>query len=459
MGDMGSHKGLEVKGKRVAVLGAGRSGLALARVLAAKGARVVLSDRKSREDLPACRDLPPEVDLDLGGHTQAVYQEVDLICLSPGIPADTPALEEGRRRGIPVLGEVEVAYRLSPAPFVAVTGTNGKGTTVSMIHAMLLEAGIPSLLAGNIGIPLVGEVESAHPQGYVVAEISSFQLESIVSFRPRLAAVLNVTPDHQDRHPSYGAYLDAKARLFMNQDSHDLAILNADDPGARSLAARVPSRLHWFSRKERLVPGAYLDGEGLVVDLGEGPRFILATSAISLPGPHNLENALAASLAALLLGVKPGQAAKVLANFRTLHHRLEPVGTVAGVSFYDDSKGTNPEAVMAALESFSQPLVIIAGGRDKGLDFTALGRALARRARALVTIGEAGPRIAQAARAGGLADLAAASSLEEAVHLARDLAGAGGAVVLSPGCASFDMFRSAEERGEIFARLVKEMEG
>jgi len=447
---------LELKGLRVAVLGAGRSGLALAQVLRARGARVLLSDSRPRNELPIEIEQLSGVELEAGGHSKAVCNDTDLVCISPGIRIDLPVLEEARQQNIPIMGEIEVAFRLAAAPFVAVTGTNGKGTTVSLIHGMLEAAGIPSLLAGNIGTPLVGVVDRLGSDGYIVAEISSFQLESISTFRPFIAMVLNITPDHQDRHPSYDHYLAAKARIFENQGPDDLAILNADDPGSSSLASRVHSRLHWFSRRECRLPGAWLEEGNIMVDLGEGPRLILAADSLPLRGPHNQENVMAAALAASLLGVAPRTVQKEIQDFKPLHHRLEFVGKIKGVAFYDDSKGTNPEAVMAALESFTNP-VIIAGGRDKGLDFAALGQALARRARGLVSIGEAGPRIAQAACQAGLGAVDSAGSLEEAIVKAGTMAAPDGVVVLSPACASFDMFRSAEERGDIFARLVREM--
>ncbi|MHB2016099.1 MAG: UDP-N-acetylmuramoyl-L-alanine--D-glutamate ligase [Candidatus Xenobia bacterium] len=417
----------DLKGQRVSVIGLGKSGISLAHTLTGLGAQVLASDRRPVAELPA---LPCEVEG--GGHTARVWQDRDLVVISPGVPFDLPILQEARQHGVPVIGEVELAYRLSPAPIIAITGTNGKSTTTTLIYEMLRAAGRDAILAGNIGIPMTGEVVHAQPGGWIVAEISSFQLESIETFRPHVAVVLNVTSDHLDRHPSFEAYVAAKARIFENQTESDFAVLNDDDPVVREMHSRA--QVLRFSR-----------GQAIEVP-AECP----------LQGPHNLENILAAATVANALNVPPEALQQALRNFHPLHHRMERVGVVNGVIFIDDSKGTNPGAVIAALESVQTPIVLIAGGKDKLMEFDTLARAMARRVKAAVLIGEAAPRIEAAARAEGMTALHRTTTFEAAVQRAQELAAPGDTVLLSPACASFDMFRSAEERGEIFARLVRE---
>lgn len=465
---------MNLAGRRVAVLGLGKSGVALARELTGRGARVLLSDTRPREAVAEAiadlGDLP--VDLETGGHTQAVL-EGDLLVISPGVSVHQPLVQEAIRKGVPVMGEVEVAWRLSPVPFVAVTGTNGKSTTATLIHEMLRER---SILAGNIGNPLVAEVSQAPAGGYVVAEISSFQLETVHDFRPRVAVLTNVTPDHLDRHPDLDEYFAAKARLFALQGPEDAAVISADDPEADRLARLLqegalppwlpgfpapsgPARpqLLRFSGRGPVERGAwYQDGQVWYRDGGE-PERLFAWGFDGLPGPHNLANALAAVAVARWLGAGVPEMVAALERHRPLHHRLEEVGRPGGVRFVDDSKGTNPGSVEAALEAFSEPILLIAGGKDKGTDFTGLGRTIARRAKALLVIGEAAPRLEASVRAAGMDRIHPCRTLQEAVETAWKKAQPGDVVLLSPACASFDMFRNAEDRGRQFAEAVSRL--
>jgi UDP-N-acetylmuramoylalanine--D-glutamate ligase len=439
-------------GQRVAVVGLGRSGVALTRVLGELGARVLVSESRSAEALVSeLQALPPGTfDLESGGHTDRLWQGQDAVVISPGVPYRMAVLEQARQHGVPVIGEIEVAYRLASAPMIAVTGTNGKSTTTSLIHAMLEAGGQTAVLAGNIGIPLVGEVGTQ--ASWIVAEISSFQLESIETFRPHVGVALNITSDHLDRHGTMGEYRAAKARLFENQTLDDYAVLNADDPAVTTLADGRPSRVHRFSRHRAVELGCWLEGTTIRSHLGP---YLTLPEDRTLHGVHNEENILAAATVGQIVGLPGDALVRVLRRFAPLHHRMELVERQGGVTWLDDSKGTNPGAVVAALESVRQPVVLIAGGKDKGMDFAPLARALPARVKALVLIGEATPRLEAAARQVGFTAVHRAETLAAAVTAARSLAAPGDCVLLSPACASFDMFRSAEDRGEQFAALVR----
>jgi UDP-N-acetylmuramoylalanine--D-glutamate ligase len=435
---------------------------------------VLVSDTRPVADLQSAladlADLP--VEIESGGHTDRALQ-ADLLVVSPGVSVHHPMVRRALALGMPVMGEVEIAWRLSPVPFVAVTGTNGKSTTATLIHQML---GPRSILAGNIGNPLVAEVAGAPSGGFVVAEVSSFQLETVHAFRPRVAVLTNITPDHLDRHPDLDEYFAAKARLFALQGPEDAAVLSADDPEADRMARLLeqgalpawlpgfpaPSRpacpcLLRFSVRGPVARGAWFE-DGFVWYRGDGQaERLFAWGFPGLPGPHNLANSLAAVTSARWLGVGAEDIQRALSSHHPLHHRMEEVGRPGGVRFIDDSKGTNPGSVEAALDSYAEPILLIAGGKDKGTDFTELGRAIARRARMLLLIGEAAPRLESSARAAGMSAILSCTSLQEAVQAAWKNAQPGDVVLLSPACASFDMFRSAEDRGRQFAEAVSRL--
>lgn len=460
------------QGARVSILGVARSGMALGRVLAGRGARVLLSDQRPEAELGSlveeARSLGME--LEMGGHSPRLL-ECDALLISPGVSLYSDWVQRALEAGVPVAGEVEIAYRLGSKPLLAVTGTNGKSTTCSLLQAALGRRG---RLAGNIGIPLVSEVTSELPGvDYVVAEISSFQLETVHTFRPHLAVLTNITPDHLDRHRTMQEYVRAKARLFAFQQASDWALFNFDDPAAEMVSqwvarGEVPAwppfpspggerpQVLGYTVTQRPVRGAWLDGDWIMIDLcGSRPQRFLRWEFPNLPGPHNLSNGVAAALAAACVGASAEEVSRAFAGYQRMHHRLEEVGRWAGKRFIDDSKATNVSSVESALQTYREPIVLIAGGRDKGLDLEELGRVIAAHCHALVVIGEAGPRIAEASARNGMIRIESAPTLDEAVRRAAQLCPDPGVVLLSPACTSFDMFRNAEHRGEEFAASVR----
>jgi UDP-N-acetylmuramoylalanine--D-glutamate ligase len=448
----------DFRGKRVTVVGLARSGFAACKLLAERGARVLATDQNPAERLRV--DLPElsrrGVRLETGGHSQGSFLEADLLVVSPGVDLRLSLVARAMEQGIPVWGEVELASRLTPARFLAVTGTNGKSTTTSLLGAMLETAGFPCVVAGNIGTALCEVVPGLTSSHWVVAEVSSFQLEAIVSFRPRVAVLLNLAPDHLDRYAALADYYAAKARIFMRQTGEDVAVLNADDPLVLEYAQGLRSRPHLFSRARTVGEGAFLRGAHLVVR-GQGKtEKVCETSAIRIQGAHNLENSLAAAAAAAAIGVPAGALAAALAGFPGLPHRLELVAEVDGVQYVNDSKGTNVGAVVKSLEGYAGGLILIAGGKDKGGDFTPLRPLVETRVKTLLLIGHAREKIR--AQLQGACPMEEAPSLEAAVERAAAIASPGDTVLLSPACASFDMFRDFEERGEVFRRAVLELQ-
>jgi len=444
-------------GKAV-VIGLARSGVGAANLLAREGEEVTVTDIRAAEELKGfAEELSPSVNLVVGRHPDWLFEDADLVVVSPGVPLGIRPVEIARRAGARVIGELELAYEhLSDLPFYAVTGTNGKSTTVTLLNLMLRRAGRRCIFGGNIGNALTAEAlrrsnggGDAAPEDCVVVEVSSFQLEAIESFRPRVASILNITPDHMDRYRTLDEYREAKRRIFANQRRGDWLVLNADDPETMKLRGRRRN-VRFFSRRGK-VNGVYLRG-GTVCSSEHGP--ILEAGDIRIKGVHNLENAMAASAMALLAGCPPEAAAGVLREFQGLDHRLEFVRELGGVRYVNDSKGTNVGAVVKSLESFSQPVVLIAGGRDKAGDFSAL-RPLMDRVKAVVLIGEAAGKIRDALS--DLVQCVPAGSMEDAVRKARELAAAGDVVLLSPACASFDMFRDFEDRGRRFEKAVMDL--
>ncbi|TAN43629.1 MAG: UDP-N-acetylmuramoyl-L-alanine--D-glutamate ligase [Nitrospirae bacterium] len=476
---------MDLKGKSVIVVGLARSGVGAANLLAGMGALVTVTDMKPAADLQdQLGRLSPEVRTVLGGHPDELFLAADLLVVSPGVPT-IPPIAAAKARGVPVIGELELAYEIlheardRDIPFMAVTGSNGKSTTTTLLDLMLRKNGARTLLGGNIGNALTEEILACGEPGSmpgaavrekfdcVVAEVSSFQLETIAAFRPRIAAVLNVTPDHMDRYPSLDAYAEAKARIFENQAQGDLLVLNADDPGVMKLyeaglkkAGESGPRVYFFSRRQKVNGVFSQDGKvwcSMPVCSDREPIVLIGTDEIGIQGVHNLENAMAASAMALLAGCSPEAVRSSLREFRGLEHRLEAVRELEGVRYVNDSKGTNVDAVLKSIESFHGPIVLIAGGRDKAGDFKALRDLVSRKVRAVVLIGEAAGKIAEAI--GGLTEILSAQNMHEAVALSRSKARPGDVVLLSPACASFDMFRDFEDRGRQFKRSVMELNG
>jgi UDP-N-acetylmuramoylalanine--D-glutamate ligase len=450
---------LDLRGKKVLVVGAGKSGLAVARFLLGKQAEVTLTDSKGVEMKGELAELAAKGAILRLGEYPGVWPELyDFLVVSPGVPLTEAPIREAYQKGIPVLGELELAWRFTRTPVVAVTGTNGKTTTTTLLGEILRNAGYKTLVAGNIGLPLVTEVEKYGPEDYIVAEVSSFQLETTGLFRPKVGLILNITPDHLDRHGTMENYAGAKSRVFKNQASEDFMVLNYDDEATRRLAGDVPGRVLFFSRRRELETGACVSGNTIVYNPGNGVVAVCPVARLGIPGAHNLENVLAAVAAAAALGVKPDVLAETLTGFRGVAHRLEFVAEIDSVQYINDSKGTNPDASIKALESFAAPIVLIAGGKNKGSDFALFASRVKEKARVMVTLGECAGDIAAAARAQGFNEILPAGSFEEAVLLAHRAARPGEIVLLSPACASWDMFNSYEERGDLFKKIVKSLE-
>ena len=462
----------KLRGKKVLVVGLGRSGAAAARAAANLGATVTVTDSKSAAalaDLAAL--LPAGVARQLGGHVRQSFLDAELIVLSPGVPL-LPEIAAAEAAGVPMVGELELGARLVEAPIAAVTGTNGKSTTTTLLGAMVAATGRPTFVGGNLGVPLCEAVGSpaARAGGALVLEVSSFQLERTPTFAPAVAVLLNVTPDHLDRYPDFAAYVAAKAQILAHQRAQDAAVLNADDEVVRTLGEKLRARPFWFSTRRQPSGGAagkapatepplaaFCEGETLCVSLDGRTIERYAAAGGALVGRHNRENALAAVLAARLYGAPARAVAEGLAGFRPLAHRMALVADVDGVRYYDDSKATNVGAAVAALDGFPAPVVLIAGGRDKGGSYVPLASVLQTVGRAVVLIGEAAERIHAAL--GQAAPVSRAGSMAEAVALARGLARPGDAVVLSPACSSFDMFRDYAHRGEVFSEAVRAQAG
>jgi UDP-N-acetylmuramoylalanine--D-glutamate ligase len=445
---------MELNGKQVVVVGLARTGVSVARFLAARGARVTVTDMKPADALQDHVDALAGLDLQLqlGGHDLDRFRTADLVVVSPGVPMDVPPLAAAREGGGAVISEIELASRFIAAPIVAITGTNGKTTTTTLTGEIFRAAGRATFVGGNIGNPLMDLPAGGGTTDVVVAEISSFQLEGIESFRPRVSVLLNITEDHLDRYASYQEYIDAKARIFMNQTADDWAVLNADDPLVAPFADSIAPRAFLFSQRQELAAGAFCLGEEMVFR-HDGREWRFPVAGFRLKGVHNIDNIMAAVAGALLMGIDPDEACRAIAGFPGLPHRMEYVATLDGVDYYNDSKGTNVGSVVRSLESFPPPIILIAGGKDKGGDYTPIAQLVRERVSHLLLIGEAKEKIRT--QLGHLCDTRLAESLEEAVVLARSLALPGTVVLFSPACSSFDMFKNYEERGNRFAEAVR----
>ncbi len=444
---------VEVEATRVGVLGLARSGVAAARLLAREGAIVYASDVSAA---PAARAAAAElgeegIEAAAGGHDAGRLSRCQWLVASPGIPPDAPVLADARASGRPVFAELEVAGWFARAPIVAVTGTNGKTTTTALLGAIARGAGLNASVAGNIGRPFAGAVLEDPAPDWFVLEVSSFQLAGIATFRPRIAVVLNLTADHLDRYPDMDAYRRDKERIAENQGPADDLCLNAEDPSLATFAAGFPPRRHAFHRQEEVASGATSMGGAIaLVGLPDaGP--VLPVERLALPGSHNLQNALAATVAASLMGIDRDAIARGLIGFTGVPHRLETVAEVDGVRFVNDSKATNVDSAAVALEAFDAPLIVIMGGRHKGSSYAPLATRLAR-TRAVLAIGEAASLIAR--ELGGIVPVECVGTLDMAVRRARDLARPGDVVLLAPACSSYDQFQSFEERGARFRALV-----
>ena len=447
-------------GDAILIIGAARSGVASAEYLLSIGKQIVISDMNTK--------LAEDVETQLG-HASVSYVwgkqpdvaalQPELIVMSPGVPLSIPPVVKARELGIPVISEPELAFRYSDVPFVAITGTNGKTTTTTLTAFLLEKEGRKVVAGGNIGLPLISQCPQMSANDIVVAEMSSFQLESVDSFCPKVAVVMNLTPDHLDRHKTMEAYAAAKANIFKNQGPEDYLLLNKDDAIVAAMAAGAKSHVYYFSQQEILDEGIWLEDGNLVyrLDKNGAPQVLIPAAEIGIVGSHNWQNAMAASLAALLMGQQPEIIAERLRAFKGVAHRMEPVATIDGVLYVNDSKGTNPDSTEKALGSYGErPIVLIAGGRNKGSDMAVLVPLMRAHCRGVVLVGEATGDFIDAFARTGYTDYVCADSFEDAVTKAREMAQSGDVVLLSPACASWDMFDNFEQRGDLFKELVKD---
>ncbi len=437
--------------KKVVVVGAGVSGLALCRFLTEESAQVVLSDQQSVEFIPGLEKLAGlSVSYDFGGHTTELFTAADLIVMSPGVPVSIPAVQAAASQGVPIIGEIELAAREIEAPIIGITGTNGKSTTTALLGRILESCGKSTFVGGNIGKPLTNAIAD-RDLAWLVVELSSFQLETIDRFHPRYAMLLNISDDHLDRYTDIQDYVAAKQRLFANMTDNDFVILNADDQLVVKAAADISAQKIWFSIRQTLAEGMSLQS-GNIVWRWQGLESTFAVEEMLLKGLHNIENAMAAMIPALCEGCSSPQVWQAVCAFTGLPHRMELIRTIDGVDWFNDSKGTNIGSVAMSLAGLPAPVTMIAGGKDKGGDFRILSELVEAKVEHLILIGEAATRIEQ--ELGAYTDIIRAESMDSAVETAQKLTQAGGTVLLSPGCSSFDMFDSYIKRGEVFSRLV-----
>ncbi len=442
---------MRLNGTKTLVVGMKKSGMASAELLARQGATVRATDLKPLEELGEAREVLGRLDIPFARQTAEVFEGCDLIVLSPDVPADLAALVEARRRGVRVIGEVELAAPFLKGETIGITGSNGKTTTTSLVGHILGEAGVPVQVGGNIGKPVTAMVESSRADGWNVLELSSFQLETIAEFRAHIGLALNVTGNHLDRHHTLENYAAAKGRLFETQRSGDFAVLNAEDAVCVGYADGTLATAQWFSSRREVSPGASLCGDDVVLD----GRVLMAAGEIPLRGRHNVENVLAAAIAAARAGVKAEAIAAAVRTFQAVEHRLEFVRTVSGVDFYNDSKATSVDATLKALDAFSGGLWVILGGKDKGSDYSPLRAPLAAKARAALLIGAAAGKISSQLQ--GAAPLVDSKTLDAAVAHAYAGSQPGDTILLAPACASFDQFKSFEHRGEVFKQIVNQL--
>ena len=447
----------ELRGKRVLVVGLAKTGVATSLFCAARGAEVTATDARAENEVgDAIVQLRAAgVNLELGGHRENTFFRQDLIVPSPGVRADAPLLRAARAQGVTIWSEIELAGRFMNGRLIGITGSNGKTTTTSLIEHILKNAGFPTILAGNIGTPLISRIEQTNDDTITVVELSSFQLELIETFRPNISVFLNLTPDHLDRHHTFEEYGAAKARIFGNQKEADSAVLNADDPASTPYAPTRP-QVYWFSRKQRVAQGAFVRDHQIVFRQNGEEMAVLKLQEIPLVGGHNVENVLAAVTTTRIAGANPAAIAKGVRSFAGVEHRLEFVAEVSGVRYFNDSKATNVDATLKALDAFPGRILIILGGKDKGSDYTVLRKPLREKAILALLIGAAADKIEKQIE--GSVAIEGAGTIERAVEIASHAARPGDVVLLAPACASFDQFQNFEHRGRVFKDLVHQLE-
>jgi len=450
---------MDLKNKRVLVVGLGKSGISAALFLRRQGARVTVSDSRSAvalaKEIPAL--LEAGIMVESGGHGLLTFRRQDLIVVSPGVPMDTPEVKQVVGFGLPVIGELELASRYLQGQIVAITGSNGKTTTTTLVGKILSDAGLPVLVGGNIGLPVIDLVEKSKAETTSVLEVSSFQLETIEEFHPKIAVVLNITPDHLDRHGSFEAYAAAKTRITENQNADDFLVLNGEDKATQMVALKTKAQIFWFSGRRPIKQGAFVHGESIVFLAREGGKAepVMPVAEISLKGAHNVENVLAAVCVARLVGVPAEKIRASVAEFKAVEHRLELVKNVRGIGFYNDSKATNVDAAMKAVASFHGGIHLILGGKDKNSDYGLMAELLKERVKTVYTIGSAAEKIER--QLAGVVKMVSAETMQVAVAKAAAAAVPGDVVLLAPACSSFDQFENYEHRGQVFRQLVSEL--
>jgi UDP-N-acetylmuramoylalanine--D-glutamate ligase len=449
---------MDVKGKKVSVIGAARSGIAAANLLTSKGAEVFVSDtapvEKKEEEIRKLQSI--HVPFEFGQHSQQTLA-VDFMVVSPGVPMNLSIVTQAMERNIPVFSEIEIASWFCSSPIIAITGSNGKTTTTTLLGEIYREAGIPHLVTGNIGYPFSEAIQNGSDKNVVILEVSSFQLEGIQSFKPKISAILNLSPNHLDRYATYTDYVQAKLRIFEYQDHHDRLVINTDDDYLNSLVSATRPFVVKFSAEERLEAGCFVEKGAILWKMGTTMKEeIIHLDEIGIPGLHNVYNVLAASCIAKLDGIKDNEAIyRAIKNFKGVEHRLEFVREYHGVKYINDSKSTTVQSVWYALQSYAEPILLIMGGKDKGGEFSRLGDLVRKQVREIVLIGEAADRIQKELE--GIVPIKRSESLEQAVDICHRDAKEGQLVLLSPGCASFDMFQDYEDRGRQFKRRVNSL--
>jgi UDP-N-acetylmuramoylalanine--D-glutamate ligase len=452
---------MELKGKKVLVVGLGKSGLAAALFLRRQGAQVTVSDLRSAQALS--KEIPSlleaGISVEAGGHGLLTFRRQDLIVVSPGVPLLTPELVQVRNLGLPIIGELELAARFLQGNVLAITGSNGKTTTTTLCGEIFSAAGLKTVVAGNIGVPVIETVDQSNPAAWSVLEVSSFQLETTESFHPHIAVILNITPDHLDRHGSFENYVRMKEKIFANQTGDDYLILNGDDPVTQQAASRTRSQVLWFSRSKIVRRGTFLMNGMLMFRPSEqaSPLPVLPLADIPLKGEHNIENVLAAVCAACVANIPAQTIVRAVASFHAVEHRLEFVAAIHGVDYYNDSKATNVDATAKAIASFPGNIHLILGGKDKNSDYAQLNALLRARVKAVYTIGSAAEKIE--GQIAGVTRVVHSGTLEAAVDQAANQAVAGDVVLLAPACSSFDQFENYEHRGRVFKQAVKARQG
>lgn len=449
---------MNIKDKKVLLVGLAKTGVSTIKKLDKLGASIVVTDIKPKEkleDILSQLNGLNNVEYILGSHPEDI-SDIDLTIVSPGVPLDLPFIEKLKESNVKIIGEVELAYTLSNNPiFVGITGTNGKTTTTSLVGEIFKEANRDTYIVGNIGNPVIDTVDYTDKNSVLVTELSSFQLESIDTFRPKVSSILNITEDHLNRHHTMENYINAKARIFENQEKSDFSILNYDDSIVRNLNKNNNASILYFSRQEKIDQGVYLDENNNIVISIDGKQItVLNRNELSLPGDHNLENAMAAILMTYVVGVDLEVIKQVLTTFKGVEHRLEFVTNKNGIMFVNDSKGTNPDSTIKAIGSYERPIILIAGGMDKHSDFTDMMKCATKNVKELVLLGETADKIEASARKEGLENITKVKNMEEAVKKAYELAEDGDVVLLSPGCASWDMYPNFEARGLDFKENI-----